>query len=149
MRNLAISMLLAAAFVLGGCALVKGPGAERRDKAFAESIETYRKLIRWGYFEEAAQYLKSKDGEPLPIPNLDAYRKYKVTGYDVGEQVANDDGSEARVMAQIEFYEVDSHVAGSVRDVQHWWYDEEARRWYLNSPLPTFSVGPQVRVINR
>lgn len=143
--------LLLAASVLAlttGCAVMKSPSAERRDKAFTAAVETYRKLIRWGYFEEAAQYLKGKDA-PLPAPDLNAYRGFKVTGYDVGEQMESNDGNEARVLAQIEFYEVATHVAGSVRDEQYWWYDTEAGRWYLGTPLPVFSAGPQVRVIER
>lgn len=143
-----ICLLLLAGCLLAGCSLVKGPRAERRDKAFTAAVDTYRKLIRWGYFEEAAQYLRGRD-EPLPPPDFNAYRRYKVTGYDVGEEMESNDGNEARVHAQIEYYEIDSHVAGAVRDVQFWWYDEEAERWYLGSPLPTFTVGPQVRVIER
>lgn len=148
MRKITLMLLLASLLTSTACSMMKGPRAERRDKAFTAAVETYRKLIRWGYFEEAAQYLKGKD-EPLPPPDLNAYRKYKVTGYDVGEQMESNDGNEARVNAQIEFYEIDSHVAGSVRDTQYWWYDEEAQRWYLGSPMPVFFAGPQVRVIER
>lgn len=143
-----IGLLLLAASLLLGCAGLKGPRAERRDKAFTTAVDTYRKLVRWGYFEQAAQYLKGKD-EPLPAPDLAAYRNFKVTGYDIGEQLASDDGNEARVQVQIEYYAVDSHVAGTVRDAQYWWYDEDAGRWYLGSPMPVFDVGPQVRVIAR
>ena len=120
----AIEMTTSSARVLAGCSIVKGPRAERRDKAFTAAVDTYRKLIRWGYFEEAAQYLKGKDA-PLPRPDFDAYRRFKVTGYDVGEEMESNDGNEARVHAQIEYYEIDSHDAGAVRDVQYWWYDEE------------------------
>jgi len=133
---------------LAGCSLVKGPAAERRDKAFVQAVETYRKLIRWGYFEQAMQYQKGRD-EPLPAPNLGDYAGYKITGYDVGEQVLSNDGDEARVIAQIEFFETDSRVAGSVRDEQLWWYDKEAARWYIGSPLPVLAVGPRVREISR
>jgi len=143
-----LCLLLLALCVLAGCSVMKSPRAERRDKAFTATVDTYRKLIRWGYFEEAAQYLKGKD-VLLEPPDFDAYRRFKVTGYDVGEQMESNDGNEARVHAQIEYYEIDSHVAGAVRDVQYWWYDEEAERWYLGSPMPNFSVGPQVRVIRR
>jgi len=133
---------------LAGCSLVKGPAAERRDKAFVQAIETYRKLIRWGYFEQAMQYQKGRD-EPLLAPNLADYAGYKITGYDVGEQVLGNDGDEARVITQIEFFETDSRVAGLVRDEQLWWYDKEAGRWYIGSPLPVLQVGPMVREISR
>lgn len=143
-----ICLLLLMSCLLAGCSVMKGPRAERRDKAFTATLDTYRKLIRWGYFEEAAQYLKGKD-EALSPPDFDNYRKFKVTGYDVGEQMQSNDGNEARVHAMIEYYEIDSHVAGTVRDLQYWWYDEGAERWYLGSPLPIFLAGPQVRVIPR
>lgn len=147
-RKTTTLLIVLGMLLLSACASMKGPRAERRDKAFTAALETHRKLVRWGYFEEAAQYLKGKDSA-LPPPDFNAYRGFKVTGYDIGEQINSDDGNEVRVIAQVEFYEVDSHVAGSVRDTQLWWYDEDAERWYLGSPLPAFTVGPQVRVIQR
>jgi hypothetical protein len=140
--------VIVCAALLTACPQIRGPGAERRDKAFVQAVETYRKLIRWGYFEQASEYLKGKDA-PLPAPKLAAYAGYKVTGYDVGEEVLSNDGDEARVVALIEFYEVASHITGTVRDEQYWWYDNEAKRWYLGTPLPVMSVGPQVREISR
>ena len=45
-----------------------------------------------------------------------------------------------RLIALIEYYDVDSGTAKSLRDEQYWWYDEEQRRWYLGSPMPVLGA---------
>jgi hypothetical protein len=134
-RPLTLLSVVFTLLTLTACQHFLTPKEQRREKALVEATETYRKLIRWGYFEEATQYLKAKEGE-LPGPNLDQLGRYKITGYYPSEQLRNDAGDEARVIARIEYYELDSGVARSLRDEQYWWYDEVARRWYLGSRMP-------------
>lgn len=149
MKRPAIHLALLAALLLAaGCALVKSPSDERRDKAFLQATDTYRKLIRWGYFEEASQYLKGRD-TPIEKPDFRAYDRYKITSYGFGEQVVSNTGDEARLSAHIQYYDNDTMKAGVLRDEQLWWYDREAERWYLGSPMPVISSGPKVREISR
>lgn len=54
-----------------------------------------------------------------------------------------DDGKEARVIATIEYYELDSGVIRVLHDPQMWWYDTEGKRWYLGSPLPKFGMAAE------
>lgn len=147
-RRIAQLALLAGALLLAGCPAVKKPSDERRDKAFVQATDTYRKLIRWGYFEEASQYLKGRE-TLLEKPDFRAYDRYKVTTYGLGEQLVSNTGDEARITAHIQYYDTDTMKAGVVRDDQFWWYDREAERWYLGSPMPVFTSGPQVREISR
>jgi hypothetical protein len=130
--------LMLASCLLAACNGLLTPAAERRQKAFVEVAENYRKLIRWGYFEQAAGYLRAKDGD-LPQPDLARLAKYKVTGYQTGEQMQNEAFDEVRVVAQIEFYDMDTGIAGSARDDQYWWFDQQTSRWYLGSPMPIFA----------
>ena len=58
----------------------------------------------------------------------------------MGEQLIADNGKEARVIAMIEYYELDFGVIHTLRDEQHWWYDEDEKRWYLGSLLPSFGL---------
>jgi hypothetical protein len=141
-------LLLAVALLSAGCPAVKGPSEERRDKAFAQASDTYRKLVRWGYFEEASQYLKGRDA-PLEKPDFRAYDRYKITSYGFGEQVVSNTGDEARITAHIQYYDTETMKAGALRDEQFWWYDREAARWYLGSPMPVIDSAPRVREISR
>jgi hypothetical protein len=125
--------------LLGACASFSSPSEQKRQKAFFEASETYRKLLRWGYYEEASQYLKG-NGEEMPRPNLEALAHYKISGYHASEQLHNDSGDEVRLIAIIDFYDIDSGVVNSLRDEQYWWYDEPAKRWYLGSPMPELQI---------
>lgn len=130
-----VSLLLLCAVVLNACSSFLTPREQRRQKALLEATETYRKLLRWGYFEEATQYLKGK-GEELPRPDLARLAHYKISGYHPSEQLQNDTGDEVRVVALIDYYDIDSGSAKSLRDEQYWWYDAEAKHWFLGSPMP-------------
>lgn len=132
-------LALACLWLLGACAGFSTPSEQKRQKAFLEASETYRKLLRWGYYEEAAQYLKG-NGEELPRPDLAALAHYRISGYHASEQLQNDTGDEVRLIAIIDFYDIDSGVVNSLRDEQYWWYDTEAKRWYLGSPMPELAV---------
>lgn len=123
--------------VLSGCGSLPSIGGEKRALSLDASVETYRKVIRWGYYEEAAKYLRTRDGSGAD-PDLARAARYRVTRYEVGDRLIADTGEEARVIAHIEYYEIDSGVINSMRDDQYWWYDAETRRWFLGSGLPPF-----------
>lgn len=125
--------------VLSACGHFLSPSQERRQKELAAATETYRKLLRWGYYEEATQYLRG-NGEELPRPDLARMARYKISGYHASEELTNDTGNEVRLIAFIEYYDIDSGTAKSLRDEQYWWYDEAQRRWYLGSPMPVLGA---------
>lgn len=138
-RGRGLAFALACLVLLSACAGFSTPSEQKRQKAFIEASETYRKLLRWGYYEEAAQYLKG-NGEELPRPDLAALAHYRISGYHASEQLQNDSGDEVRLIAIIDFYDIDSGVVNSLRDEQYWWYDIEAKRWYLGSPMPDLEI---------
>ncbi len=128
-------LLLVSLCLLSACSGFLTPREERRQKALLEATETYRKLLRWGSYEEAARYLRRK-GEELPAPDLKKMTHYKISGYYPSETLQNDTGDEVRIITQIDYYEIDSGRAKSLRDEQYWWYDAEQQHWFLGSPLP-------------
>ncbi len=117
-------------------------GKSDRTVMLDAALNNYRKLIRWGYYDEAAKYLRRADGKPFAADLKNAAR-YRVTNYTVSTQLLADDGKEARVIATIEYYELDSGVIRVLHDAQMWWYDHEGKRWYLSSPLPHFGVADE------
>ena len=134
-RCLLAMLLLATLTACGGLPLSKSD----RSKVLDAALNNYRKLIRWGYYDEAAKYLRSADGQPLAA-DLKSAARYRVTNYNVSNQILADDGKEARVIAAVEYYELDSGVIRVLHDPQMWWYDATGKRWYLASPLPNFGI---------
>lgn len=133
-RTASILLMLACA----GCASIVSPGEEKRGRALFEATDTYRKLFRWGQYEQAAQYLRGKGEEKIPGPDLERMQRYRVVGYHQADQIASADGTEVRAVVMIEYYEVDSGVSRTLRDEQYWWYEETEKRWFLGTPMPVF-----------
>lgn len=136
-----MTRLLLAALLLGaltGCGSLP-LGKSDRAVVLEAALNNYRKLIRWGYYDEAAKYLRTADGQPISA-DLKTAARYRVTSYNVSNSFVADDGKEARVIAAIEYYEIDSGVIRVLHDTQMWWYDATGKRWYLASPLPHFGV---------
>lgn len=134
-----LCLLLMIACILAGCGRFPSPSEERRHKALTVATETYRKLLRWGYYEEAAQYLKGK-GEEIPRPDLTRLARYKISSYNASEELRNDTGDEVRIIVFLEYYEIDSGTAKTLRDEQYWWFDGEEERWFLGSPMPVLGA---------
>ena len=132
-------ILIILAFALVSCTSLPSIATQKRSISLDASLSIYRKMIRWGYYDEAAKYLRASDGS-LASPDLDRIALYRVTNYNMGDQLIADNGKEARVIAMIEYYELDSGVIHTLRDEQYWWYDEDEKRWYLGSPLPGFGL---------
>lgn len=101
-------------------------------------VNTYRKLMRWGHYDQAAQYLKARDGSKSE-PDFKDMSRYKITNLTITDEIISKTDFEAKVTAYIDFYDIDSGRATSVREDQFWWYDEEEKRWYLGSPMISFS----------
>ncbi len=122
-----------------GCATSPTLGKQSRANSLDLSVEAYRKLIRWGYYDEAVKYLLKSDGSAIPV-NLDQMARYRVTSYEFANKLLADTGKEARVIAAIEYYEIDRGVISTLRDEQLWWFDDSSKHWYLSSGLPAFGA---------
>ncbi|MGE0484362.1 MAG: hypothetical protein AB7Q81_09505 [Gammaproteobacteria bacterium] len=138
-RTFVLLVALVMALAAAGCADVPLVGKRERTTAFDDATDNYGKMLRWGYFDEAAKYLRAQDGSTVE-PDLDRVARYRVTSYTVSSKLLADTGREGRVVATIEYYEIDSGVLRSLRDEQFWWHDRESDNWYLSSPLPAFGI---------
>jgi hypothetical protein len=138
LRRIVGSLVIAAMVTsLGACGSAQRKADKIRDLSMVTTTDAYRKLVRWGDWEEASFHLKARKGE-LRKPALKRYKPWKITSYNVGEVVRDETGNEARVTAQIEFYSTDTGHASSMKYEQLWWYDAEAKHWYLDGSLPDF-----------
>ena len=84
LRRSLCSLLLGVMMVaLAGCASAERKAHDQREVALTDTLENYRKLIRWGSFEEASRYLKVRDGEAeVDMPVLARYKPWKVAHYN-------------------------------------------------------------------
>lgn len=133
-----ILFLLICAVSLTACNPIQRAQKRERLSQLDTTTNTYRKLMRWGHFDQAAQYLKARD-DSQTAPNLKDMARYKVTQFTVADQIVSDTQVDAKVSAVIEFYNVETGVATTLTDSQLWWYDKEAKRWYLGSPMVNFA----------
>ena len=132
--------VLAVVLCLPACNPVQRIKDRQQFEDLNTATDTFRKLIRWGYYDQAAKYIRARDGS-APQPDLVEAARFKVTHYTVVSTIMADDKQDAEVVANIEYYEVESGIAKTIRDQQHWWLEPEQKRWFLSSGLPDFVGG--------
>jgi len=130
--------VLLASIMLSACNPIKNLQKRESMTQLRAVVNTYRKLMRWGHYDQAVQYLKSPDGSN-DEPDLKDMSRYKITNMTIADQIVSDTDTDAKVTAYIEFYDIDTGRASSVRDEQLWWYDLEEKRWFLGTPMVEFS----------
>ncbi len=147
LMGLAAVMLLTQSMWITGCARME---AHSRDQAFREDVDEYGRMLRWGFYDAAAAFLRRPpaDGpehpagtDPGPAEvDTAALKPVRVTNYEiVSQRFSPSDPNRATVRAHVEYYREDSPTVREITDEQHWWYDEDAGRWYLDGTLPDFS----------
>ncbi len=134
---LAVGLVLVV-MALAACNPIKTFQKRERLTQLNSVVNIYRKLMRWGHYDQAAQYLKARDDSPM-LPDFKAMSRYKVSSYTIADQIFSDTDFEAKITAYVDFYNIDTGVALSLRDEQFWWYDEQEKRWNLGSPMMNFS----------
>lgn len=123
-----------------GLASAAGPRSQRGKLEQAQTA--YALSIRWGEFEDAWQFVDPayRLAHPLSALELERYRQLQVSGYrDLGSSRL-EDGS---VVRSIELGAINRHtqVERTLRYQEHWRWDPEARRWWLQGGLPDFWGG--------
>lgn len=118
-----------------GCATYE---SGKQMNLYDETSRAYDRAIRWGEFEEAYTYKKLSDRDNK-VPDLEEYRQIRVTAYKVKKTIV-DEQSFKRVLriVDIQYYRMSNVTVKTFVDRQKWEYDEEQKRWYLVSELPSF-----------
>ena len=93
--------------------------------------------LRWGRINMAYAYHVDKEGKQIPY-DLDRMENFSVTDFRPVNPVINEDGSEATVPVEIDYYDERSGTLQKLKYVQHWWYREESKRWFVDSDFPDF-----------
>ncbi len=138
-----VSLIILASFLsmLTACASLEQ--GERRDDLW-QALASYRKLIRWGYYEDAARY-QLPEGEHQAQLDLEYLKGIHITAYEELERVLTSEDS-VDVHVKISFYHEDYGSVKTIRDVQQWKYVPEAKRWFLDDDLPDLHIGSEATV---
>ncbi len=130
-----IGLLLTLFTAMNGCAGIMDK-SKKLDK-LELSLNDYRKSLRWGNINNAAAYIKLKNYS-TPLRDQAILKNVRITSYEYNIQQLNDDQTEATVIAQISFYDVNRGSVVDMLDRQSWWLDMESKQWNLDGDLPNF-----------
>ena len=130
---------LGAFLLLGsGCVTTSKFSSRSAESAFEAATEKYARYVRWGFFEEAADFSRARDASHILL-NLNDTAEYRVSDYKILSRFLADNGFEGRVAVSVEYYHVDSGILHSLHIAQSWWYDHVQQRWYTSNALPEFA----------
>lgn len=113
--------------------------AADRASSLELSLLRYARLMRWGQFAEALTYHREVAGPQIsaPLPSSDI----RVSGFEPGQAVpgsATEAGGPVifAVPVTLSYYSDTSAVVQKSEYLQHWWYEEESKHWFLTDPFP-------------
>jgi hypothetical protein len=113
---------------------------EKRTNRLQETTQAYLSSLRWGYYDLASQMIANRESTPEPI-DFDFLKKIRVTSYSTLSQFSNAELNSVQYVVTISYYHTDYGRVRSITDHQNWWYDEDAKRWFLDGNLPDFKGG--------
>lgn len=136
-RLLADAGVLLAVALLPGC---KGLRDADRNNLLQDALFQYASALRWGHINTANSFLKAPDGSSRAHDR--PFRSdVRVTGYRMLNRAHTDD-THVQVEARLEYMSNATGQIERVDETQQWWYDADARRWYLDGTLPEAIVEP-------
>ena len=113
-------------------------GQTKTDQKLAEfekTVSSYVKNLKYGYFREAYRWVKHRDGRKVAPLDKSVFL-YRIHSYAVLSSFISDGGREARVVAKISFYEIDTGSLVEIIDEQTWWFAEVANAWFVEAFVP-------------
>lgn len=134
-RVLNSTLLLLTCVVLAACGSIE---TRKQLDALTYHTKAYGKLLRWAHYEEAAEYLRPRDGGELPLPNQDFLEDIRLTSYEIVKVKVADDQNEAEVSAKLAYYNERVNKVRTITDQQTWWFDEDQNDWYVDGGFPPF-----------
>ena len=125
--------LIIAAVILVGCATTK---KDTRMDALSITADKYQSAIRWGLYDIADNLREA--GGVIDNSTIERLKKIKVTEYKSIHKDVSKDGTEAKYVIEIKYYNIDYMLEKTLIDKQVWKYDPEKKAWSLQSGLPEF-----------
>ncbi len=132
MRRLPLPLIAGLALLLAGCA------QNTRSDSLTATLNAYGSAVRWNGLQSALQFVDPKVLKAHPPSELDLarYQQVNVTDYDDGAGPVPLGENEVQQTVQIRFVNIHTQAERSIVERQLWRYDEQAKRWWLESGLP-------------
>jgi hypothetical protein len=125
-----LAVVLLTAALLSACASTSSLRSSRLELA----VNSFEKAMRWSDFASAASHLDPRG----PLPDLAVYQRIKVVSYETRSLELLNDTTEARIVSDIRYVQIDRMREKQLLSNQHWRYDEQESRWRLVNGLPAF-----------
>ncbi|MDX2424924.1 MAG: hypothetical protein QNK15_01595 [Cycloclasticus sp.] len=112
---------------------------QKKQEHLEAKQKLFMKALRWKSYDMAASVIRFRNPARRLAP-IDGLNNITVTSYDLIASLPNaEDGS---VVAQALFSYIQDST-GRVYQLKHtqvWWFDEEAKQWFLDSDMPEFKL---------
>jgi hypothetical protein len=104
--------------------------------AVDDYAQEYNNDVRWGRWQEAAAQVEP-ERRPAFLKLLDdSQTPFRFTSCDIlSARPTSNDGTEIEMLVALEFYRLPSVKERKVRQVQHWRFDVDAKRWVVSPDL--------------
>ncbi len=132
--NLRNFLILFALIAMAGCA-----GANLRnqiDKLNTE-LTQYGVALRWAHYNRAISYHVNREGEQALV-DINHLEHFNVTSFKPVDPVVNETGTAATIPVEIDYYDKEYGTLRHIKEIQYWWFDEESKRWLIESDFPAF-----------
>ncbi len=100
-------------------------------------IDEYAYALRWLRKNDAVAYHMQRDGT-RPQIDTSVMDVIRVTGFTITEKTLNAELTEGKVVGELSYYHNEYGMLRTINYTQSWWYDAEAKKWYLESDFPAF-----------
>ncbi|MBI1731359.1 MAG: hypothetical protein HYR49_01145 [Gammaproteobacteria bacterium] len=125
--------------VLAGC---NGSGVKSRLTSLDEAINAYAQALRWGRYDDAQQFHLTRNGDRVALDET-MMKDIRITAYAVRNTKFDEKANEADVQAEFKYFITNRGTLQTKLVPQKWWYEEESKRWLLESGLPDFTVATE------
>jgi hypothetical protein len=114
-----------------------GVGTRKKAEGLEKAIDEYVAALRWGRFDKAREYHLDKDGKSAEI-DTSKLQYIKVTGHTFKKKTVNKEIDEASLQIEMQYYHEQYGTLKKLIIDQSWWFNEDAKSWFLSSEFPSF-----------
>jgi hypothetical protein len=106
-------------------------GAQSPADTFQRDLDAYHAHLRWGRFDEAANYLAEDEREEFFGVLEQRGEGYQITDFEVKSVTITEPNKEAQVVVWIQSYRLPSTTMRAETTIETWTWDEQFRSWQI------------------
>ncbi len=114
-----------------------GAGTRKKAAGLQMAMDEYVAALRWGRFDKAKEYHIDKEGNRPEIESSQL-EYIRVSGHKVKAKTVNEEIDEATMQFEMQYYHNEYATLKKIIVDQQWWFDEDAKAWFLSSDFPKF-----------